>query len=295
MAERSLQPENIVLLLSADIVPFGFGYPEPNIKKSVKSLTYADPPETEVDKEISKCTKSGDFTPSKGSRNTIDEKVLNVSTFSSNAKKDDSTNCHQDDTLSMITSPWTTECLSWTCDGFSDKLSSSYMAYDADTVTVSHCTSASILPKSSTSYGLSICERNTNSNTTFTVFNFKTSQVPSESYHIPVSSKANTDTISSWTSTLLDVSDDGISGMLRVNYPWSPSSCPATNRLSKTDSDWYPSSSTSEGVMFRDSTESTLPIGFLPYISKVNKTTMTSCSREPVGWSPMEYLIMSTE
>lgn len=301
MAKCLLQPENIVLLLSADIAPFGFGYPEPNVKRSVKSLTYADPPETDIGEKISKCFKFGDFTPSKSSRNTGEE-ILNVSTldstFSSNATKDDWSNCVQDDTLSMITTPWTTDCMSWTCDGFSDKFSSSNMVYDADTIAVSHYTStATVLPKSSTSYGNSICERNTNSDTTCTVFKLEAAQVPSESYYIPVDDRENigSDTIGSWTSTLLDRLDDGVTGVLKVNYPWSPSTCPTTNRFSsKTDSDLYPSSSATKSGMFKVSTKSTLPI--LTYRSKANKTTMTSpCSRVKVVLSPMEYLTMCTE
>lgn len=299
MAKCLSQPENIVLLLSADIAPFGFGYPEPNVKKSVKSLTYADPPEMEIDQDISACSRSGDFTPSKGSRNTVEEKILRDSmldTFSCNAKKDDSSNYIQDDTLSMIDSLRTVECLSWTCDGFSDKLSSSFVAYDAGTVTLSHCTSTTtILPKSSTSYGFSICERNTNSDTTCTVLNIKEAQVPSESYHIPVNGRKSIGSIiSSWTLASLDRSDV-VSGVLRIKYPWSPSSGATTNRLSsKTDSDLYPSSSATKDVMFRVSTDSTLPIP--SHRSKVNTTTMTSpSSRMKLGLTPMEYLIMSTE
>lgn len=298
MAKCVLQPENIILLLSADITPFGFGYPEPDVKKSVKSLAYADPPESKIVENISKFSKSGDFTPIKGSGSTAEKVVRDNtpdSTFSSNAKKDDSSNCSQDDTLNTITSPWTEECLSWTCDRFSDKFSSSYLAYEANTVTISRRTStATILPKSSTSYGVSICERNTSSNTTCTVFNFQAAQGPSGSYHVRISGRetVDSDTVSSWTSTLLDRSDVRVYGVLKVKYPWSPSSCPSTNRLSS-DSDLYPSSSATEGVMSGVSTESTLPIS--PYTSKANKTTMTSSYSRVGRLTPMEYLAMSTE
>lgn len=272
MAKCLSQHENIVLLLSADITPFGFGYPEPNVRKSVKNLTYADLPEI----KISQCSKSGDFVPSISSQNTIEEKVLRISTFDStlslNAEKD-SSNCIRDDTLSMIASPWTIESLS--CDGFSDEFSSSFKAYDADTVTVSHYTStATVLPKSSTTCGFPICERNTNSSTKSTVF--KPAHIPSESYHTPVNGRECTgsDVISSST-TLMDRSDDSVFGMLRVKYPWSPSTCPTSNRMSsRTDSDLYPSSSATKVAIFGVSTESTVPI--LPHRFKENKMTMTS-------------------
>lgn len=299
--EKSLRPENIVLLFSADVAPFSFGYPEPNVKKSVKCLTHVGFPETDIEKEISSSSKSGDFAPSKGSRNTLQEKELGISTldktFSANAKFYESSNCIHDDTLSMISSPWTTESWSWACDKCPDKFSSSYTAYDQDTMVFSHCTStATILPNPSTSYGISICERDTNSNTTRTVFNVEAAGELSESCTFPVNGKEDTgsETISSWTSTLLDRAEDGVSAVLRVSYPWSPSSCVTTNKLSKTDSDLYPSSSATKGAVFGVSTDSTLPIP--PYRCKVNQMTMTfPCSRVKVGVTAMEYLLMSTE
>lgn len=296
--EKSFRsPENFVLLFSSDLYPFNFGYPEPNIKRSVKHLTYADLPKTGTDEKIS---QFGDFTPRQGSGNTLEEKELSVSmldrTFSSNAQMDETSNCIHDDTLSLVSSPWTTESWSSTCDKGTNKFSSSYTAYDKDTIVKSQCTSTlTILPKSSTSYGISICERNTNSNTTCTVLDGREElSAAEESCHIPVNSRhsADNDTGSSWTSTLLGRSEDGVSDVTTDNYPETPSSCP-TNRLSTMDSDLYPNSCATSGITFSTSTESTLP--FPPFRPKVNKMTMTFPCGRVKRLTPMEYLTMSIE
>lgn len=181
-----------------------------------------------------------------------------------------------EDTLNMISTPWSTESWSLRSDiKLNESLNlSSAIFYSNNTGTSSTLT---ILPKTSSSYGVSTA-LNTNTDSTFTLLSVMAS--PSDSISVrPKINKLRSTSHSSWTVETFTSHDDWSldSTKVRVNYPWSPSTA-----LSATDK--YPSTLASPTV--RKVSRETLP----------TTNTDTARNKEAGHTSPLKYIdFMKTE
>ncbi|XP_072929658.1 uncharacterized protein [Epargyreus clarus] len=165
-----------------------------------------------------------------------------------------------DGTLSMITTPWTTE--SWITDT-SCEMDFAWSNSDISSLTVP--------PKTSTSYGTSTL-LDTFSKTTLTIYSFKEiDDFDAESECIrPLNAERASDlssTFSSWTIESFTSSgwlSDLSSNLVKVNYPWSP-----YTEFSFTDT--YPSSLPSHSHFSFPSNISTTTKG-TDFLSRLERT-----------------------
>jgi hypothetical protein len=145
----------------------------------------------------------------------------NTRTYSTSALEtnaETSSSSLTEDTLNMISTPWSTE--SWN-DTTSDTYGtmSSLISWPS-----TEDTSVTVHPKSSTSYGVTTPAMNT-SGATVTLLNARTPFSDSHTFRPLLKQKSSrSDTFSSWTiesftSTGLPATDTNV---MRVNYPWSP-------------------------------------------------------------------------
>ncbi|CAH0400646.1 unnamed protein product [Chilo suppressalis] len=177
---------------------------------------------------------------------------------------------HNDDTLSMITTPWSTESWSERIDENlpveDSEESSTFSSY---TGSLDSLYASSIQPNSSTTYGIPSPDIYTDTKTSITLLNLYSIK---SSDNVTPSPKRNpsSDTFSSWTiqsfhSPGLQNSDSRI---IKVKYPWSPET------ISDTDifSDVYPSSLASPALR-KVSRESFIPSPISQISSENNHIT----------------------
>ncbi|CAG9789522.1 unnamed protein product [Diatraea saccharalis] len=155
-----------------------------------------------------------------------------------------------DDTLGMISTPWSTESWSEKFDiNFmirDNTLSSSFSTWTGSSL--DSLSTESILPNSSTTYGMTSPEIKTESNTTLMLLKRDSSRSSNDFKLLP-KGKFSAETYSSWTIGSFYYSpclQNLESHTVKVNYPWSPNTITSTTDMCTTSV--YPSSIASPTV-----------------------------------------------